>query len=65
MRLSLIFICNARLSILGMGDTPDFVIKGDVRAFVMREGMEDASAFMIKVDAPLGMCVSLFLEKRT
>jgi hypothetical protein len=36
-----------------MGDTPTFVIKGDIHAFMMGDGMEDASAFVIKRDAPL------------
>jgi hypothetical protein len=46
------------LSILGMGDTATFVIKGDARAFMMVEGMGDAPAFEIKGDAPLETCVS-------
>jgi hypothetical protein len=46
------------LSILGMGDTPTFVIKGDARAFVMGEGMGDVPAFVIKGDAPLETCIS-------
>jgi hypothetical protein len=46
------------LSILGMGDTPAFVIKGDARAFVMGEGMGDVPAFVIKGDAPLETCIS-------
>jgi hypothetical protein len=49
---------NARLSILRMGDTPAFMIKGDARAFVMGEGMGDAPTFMIKGDAPLETHVS-------
>jgi hypothetical protein len=40
---------NAYLFIYGMGDVP---------VFVMRDGMGDASAFMIKGDAPLATCVS-------
>jgi hypothetical protein len=39
---------NARLSLYEMGDTPIFMIKGDVPAFMMG----DASTFMIKGDAP-------------
>jgi hypothetical protein len=35
-----------------MGDVPAFVIKGDTRAFVMRDGLGDAPAFVIKGDAP-------------
>jgi hypothetical protein len=38
-----------------MGDTPAFIIKGDVHAFMMADGMGDASAFMIKGDVPLAM----------
>jgi hypothetical protein len=34
------------------------MIKGDARAFVMGEEMGDASAFEIKGDTPLEMCVS-------
>jgi hypothetical protein len=53
-----------------MGASPAFMIKGDVRtfmmgdgmgdarAFMMGDGMGDASAFMIKGDVPLEMCVS-------
>jgi hypothetical protein len=41
-----------------MGDTPAFVIKGDVHAFMMGEGMGDAPAFMIKGDTPLATRVS-------
>jgi hypothetical protein len=52
------FLSNACLSILGMGDVPAFVIKGDARAFVMGEGMGDAPAFVIKRDAPLATHVS-------
>jgi hypothetical protein len=44
------FLCNVRLSILGMGDAPAFVIKGDVCAFMMGEGMGDAPTFVIKGD---------------
>jgi hypothetical protein len=38
-----------------MGDTPAFMIKEDVHAFVMG----DAPAFMIKREAPLQMRVSI------
>jgi hypothetical protein len=41
------------VSILEMRDTSAFIIKGDVRAFMMGERVEDTSAFMIKGDAPL------------
>jgi hypothetical protein len=41
-----------------MADVPTFVIKGDMRAFVMEEGMRDVPAFEIKGDAPLETCVS-------
>jgi hypothetical protein len=44
-----------------MGDVLAFVIKGDTRAFVMREGMRDAFAFVIKGDAPLATHVSFAL----
>jgi hypothetical protein len=37
-----------RLSIVGMGDTSTFVIKGDACAFVMGEGMGDMPVFIIK-----------------
>jgi hypothetical protein len=52
------FLSNMCLSILGMGDAPIFMIKGDVRAFVMGEGMGDTSTFEIKGGTPLEMCVS-------
>jgi hypothetical protein len=52
------FLCNTRLSILRMGDTPTLMIKGDVRAFVMEEGMRDVPAFEIKGDATLETRVS-------
>jgi hypothetical protein len=42
---------NARLSIYGMRDTPVFVIKEDAHAFVMKDGMGYATAFVIKEDA--------------
>jgi hypothetical protein len=48
------FFCKTHLPILGMGDVPAFVIKGDACAFEMG----DASAFMIKGDAPLAMRIS-------
>jgi hypothetical protein len=35
-----------------MGDVPAFMIKVHALAFVMGDGMGDASAFMIKGDAP-------------
>jgi hypothetical protein len=41
-----------------MGDTSAFMIKRDVRDFMMGDGMGDASAFMIKGDSPLEMRVS-------
>jgi hypothetical protein len=41
-----------------MGDTPAFMIKDDVCAFVMGEGMGDAPAFKIKGDVPLETHVS-------
>jgi hypothetical protein len=43
---------NAHLSIYGMGDTSASMIKGDVPAFMMGDGMRDASAFVIKRDTP-------------
>jgi hypothetical protein len=46
-------LCNTRLSILGMRDVPAFMIKVDVRAFVMGEGMGDVPFFVIKGDVPL------------
>jgi hypothetical protein len=52
------FLCNARLSILGMGDASAFMIKGGACTFVMGEGMEDVPAFMIKGDASLATRVS-------
>jgi hypothetical protein len=52
------FLCNMRLSILGMGDARAFVIKGGARAFVMGKGMRDALIFVIKGDAPLTTRVS-------
>jgi hypothetical protein len=52
------FLCNARLSIVGMGDATAFVIKGDARTFVIGEGMRDTTAFVIKGDTPLATCVS-------
>jgi hypothetical protein len=52
------FLCNTRFCILEMGDAPTFVIKGDVRSFVMGEGMGHASTFMIKGDTPLATRVS-------
>jgi hypothetical protein len=50
------FLCNTRLSILGMGDTPTLMIKGDVRAFVMG----DTPAFVIKGDTPLAMRIFFY-----
>jgi hypothetical protein len=41
-----------------MGDVPAFMIKGDVHAFVMGEGMGDAPAFEIEGDTPLETRVS-------
>jgi hypothetical protein len=41
-----------------MGDAPIFMIKRDARAFMIGEGMRDASAFMIKGDASLVTRVS-------
>jgi hypothetical protein len=41
-----------------MGDASTFIIKGDACAFVMKEGMRDVFAFMIKGDAPLAARVS-------
>jgi hypothetical protein len=52
------FLCNAHLSILGMGDTLAFMINGDACAFVMGEGMENTPAFVIKGDMPLATRVS-------
>jgi hypothetical protein len=52
------FLCNTHHSILGMGDTPTFVIKGPAHAFVIGEGMGDAPAFVIKGDVPLSTRVS-------
>jgi hypothetical protein len=52
------FLCNALLSILGMGDASVFMIKGDAPAFVMGEGIGDVPTFVIKGDTPLAMCVS-------
>jgi hypothetical protein len=51
-------LSNACLSILGMRDTPAFVIKGGTCAFVMGEGMQDVLTFIIKGDVPLKTCVS-------
>jgi hypothetical protein len=51
------FLCNARLSILGMGD-----IKRDARTFVMGEGMGDTPAFMIKGGVPLATHISFVLS---
>jgi hypothetical protein len=42
-----------------MGDAPDFMIKGDTRAFVMGEEMGDVPALVIKGDTPLETHVSL------
>jgi hypothetical protein len=52
------FLYNACLSILGMGDAPTFMIKRDAHAFMMEEGMGDASTFMIKGDVTLATRVS-------
>jgi hypothetical protein len=52
------FLCNTRLSILGMGDMPAFVIKEDAHAFMMGEGMGDAPILVTKGDAPLAARVS-------
>jgi hypothetical protein len=52
------FLYNARLSILEMGDWSAFMIKRDAHAFMMGEGMRDTSAFEIKGDAPLATRVS-------
>jgi hypothetical protein len=41
-----------------MGDASIFIIKGDVCAFVMEEGMRDAFIFVIKGDTPLATCIS-------
>jgi hypothetical protein len=46
------------VSLLGMGDVPAFMIKGDMRAFMMGGGMGDAPTFMIRGDVPLETCVS-------
>jgi hypothetical protein len=43
-----------------MGDTPTLMIKGDVRAFVMGEGMGDTPAFVIKGDTPLAMRIFFY-----
>jgi hypothetical protein len=56
--MKLTFLCNMRLSILGMGDAPAFMIKGEARAFMMGEGMGDAPAFVIKGNVPLARCLS-------
>jgi hypothetical protein len=62
-----------------MRGVPTFVIKGNMSAFVMGDGMGDAPIFTIKGDAPLvtrvsftynrrraiGTCVPLLSEKRT
>jgi hypothetical protein len=47
-----LFNANARLSILRMKDVSAFIIKGNVRAFVMEEGMGDAPVFVIKGGTP-------------
>jgi hypothetical protein len=52
-----LFNANARLSILRMKDVSAFVIKGNVRAFVMEEGMGDAPVFVIKGGTPLATYV--------
>jgi hypothetical protein len=41
-----------------MGDASTFVIKGDVHAFVIGDGMGDAPAFVINRDSPLEMRIS-------
>jgi hypothetical protein len=41
-----------------MGDMPVFMIKGDARAFMMREQIGDVPAFVIKGDVPLETSVS-------
>jgi hypothetical protein len=41
-----------------MGDTPAIVIKGDVPAFMIEDGIGNAPAFMIKGDTPLATYVS-------
>jgi hypothetical protein len=41
-----------------MGDVPAFMIKVDVCAFMMGEGMGDVFAFVIKGDVLLGTRVS-------
>jgi hypothetical protein len=51
-------LCNRCLSILGMGDAPIFVTKGDAHAFMVGEEMGDAPAFEIKGDAHLATRVS-------
>jgi hypothetical protein len=55
---------NTCLSICGMGDTPRFMIKGDMPAFMMGDGLGDAPAFVIKGDVPLETHISLLSEKR-
>jgi hypothetical protein len=65
---------NTCLSIYEMGEAPTFVIKRDVLAFVMGDGIGDMSAFMIKGNTCLFYlhnrryaivtCVSLLSEKR-
>jgi hypothetical protein len=49
---------NTHLSIYKMGDTSAFMIKGDVTAFVMGDGMGDAFTFVIKGDTSREMYVS-------
>jgi hypothetical protein len=49
---------NTRLSIYEMGDVPAFMIKEDVPAFMMGDGIGDMLAFVIKGDAPLETHVS-------
>jgi hypothetical protein len=46
------------VSIYEMGDTPAIVIKGDVLAFMIEDGIGNAPAFMIKGDTPLATYVS-------
>jgi hypothetical protein len=46
------------VSIYRIGDESAFMIKGDMSAFMMGDGMGDTSAFMIKGDAPRATCVS-------
>jgi hypothetical protein len=41
-----------------MGDVPAFMIKEDVPAFMMGDGIGDMLAFVIKGDAPLETHVS-------